>query len=96
MSSPINIPINLVFLHDLIDQLDYITNPPFPFEEIIEEINDFINTHAQVYEFKYDGEDKDIKNILNELECIKLILDSNSSAEFKVEAIRLQQIYRSY
>ena len=96
MSSSINIPINLVFLHNLIDQLDYITKSPFSYEDILKYINVFINTHSYVYKFKYDGEDKDIKNILCELVCIRVIFNSKVSDEIKVEDIRLQQIYRSY
>ncbi len=96
MSSPINIPINLTVLKDLIDQIDYITNSPFPMEEILEDIYDFIITHPQIYEFDYEGEDKDIINILTELNDIKSIIDSNTTDEFKIETIRMLPIYRSY
>ncbi len=96
MSSPIYIPINLTFLKNLINQIDYITHSPFPMEEIVEDIYDFIITHPHIYEFDYEGDDKDIINILTELNDIKSIVYSNNTDDFKIETIRMLPIYRSY
>ena len=96
MSSPINMSINLPFLKNLIAEIDIITNSSFPYEKILDDILDFINKHTLVYEFKYDGDDKDIKNILIELNDIKTIFYSNKTNNFKVDTIILISIYRSY
>jgi len=95
MSMPINIPINLAFLKNIINEIDTITNSEFSHEEIIDDVLDFINTHTLVYEFKYDGNDKDIKNILTELKDIKNIVYSNTTDIFKVDTIRLLPLLKS-
>ncbi len=96
MTTPINIPINLQLLMSLIDEIDNITDSRFPIEEILEDIYDFIINHTHIYEFKYDGDDKDIKNILTELNDIKTIIDSNMTDRFKYDTICILPIYRSY
>ncbi len=96
MSSPIYIPINIILLKGLIDQIDQITMSLFACDEIIEDIYDFINTHIHIYEFDYEGNDTTIINILTELNDIKSIIESNCSDEFKVETIRMLPIYRCY
>ncbi len=96
MSTPYYIPLILTFLKTIIKEVDIINYPLDQCEEALQAYIRLINKYASVYESNYDGDNEDIKNIMQELNDIKRIVESDYSADAKIFSIGMLAIYRSY